>query len=505
MENLTMLAQSLLKAVRQIGRSGHTHIAIADLMARVQARQSVTEIEFEVAVAEALDAGSLVKTEIDAETVIYVPAVYQMEKSVAQRLVLMAGKKLPAMSHSKLQATLRRVHRSGNLSDEQYQAVVASICHKIAVLTGGPGTGKTTTLKGILDVADQMNISYMLAAPTGQAAKRMMHSTGREASTIHRMLGYNPESEDFAHNPDNYLAIDMLVIDEASMLDLWLVHHLLRAVNEDTRILFVGDVHQLPSVGAGNVLKDIIVSDVAQVSNLTTIFRQSEDSQIVTHARAINAGQMPVLDNSSADFFMFRVADEKVTDLVTDLVANRIPDKFGYTAEDIQVLAPTYKGAGGVNEINASLQAQMVNSGWSVKIKGNHYKVGDRVIQTKNNYDDDVKNGQVGQICFIDRKKKVVSIMFDDNRVSYSYNKMGMVKLAYAITTHRSQGSEYPVVVIPVTKSAFGLQRNLLYTAITRAKQMVILVGSDEAVAEAIDNISADERCTALAYRIQQQ
>ena len=505
MENLTFLAQSLVKAVRQVGRKGHTHIAIADLMARVQERNSVTDSQLAVALNEAIDAGVLVKTELEAQTVIYVPAIYQMEKSVAQRLVLMADKKLPSMSHSKLQATLARVYRAGNLSDEQYQAVVASICHKIAVLSGGPGTGKTTTLKGILDVADKMNITYTLAAPTGQAAKRMMQSSGRDASTIHRMLGYNPETEDFAHNPDNYLPTDMLVIDEASMLDLWLVHHLLRAVDEDTRILFVGDVHQLPSVGAGNVLKDIMVSDVAQVSNLTTIFRQSEDSQIVTSARAINAGQMPVLDNSSTDVFMFRVADEDITALVTDLVANRIPDKFGYAAEDIQVLAPTYKGAGGVNEINASLQAQMVSSGWSVKIKGNDYKVGDRVIQTKNNYDDNVMNGQVGQICFIDKKKKLVVIMFDDNRVSYSYSKMGMVKLAYAITTHRSQGSEYPVVVIPVTKSAFGLQRNLLYTAITRAKKMVILVGSDEAVQEAIDNISADERCTALAYRIQQQ
>ncbi|MEM9955250.1 MAG: AAA family ATPase [Chloroflexota bacterium] len=505
MENLTLLAQSLVKAVRQIERAGHTHIALVDLMTRVQARHSVSDADLEKALTEALDAGVLVRSELETETVIYVPSVYQMEKSVAQRLVLMATKKLPPMSRSKLQATLRGVQRAGKLSDEQYQAVVASICHKIAVLTGGPGTGKTTTLKGILEVADKMNISYMLAAPTGQAAKRMMQSTGREASTIHRMLGYNPETEDFAHNPDNYLPTDMLVIDEASMLDLWLVHHLLRAIHEDTRILFVGDVHQLPSVGAGNVLKDIMLSDVAQVSNLTTIFRQSEDSHIVTHARAINAGQMPVLDNSSADFFMFRVADEQVTDLVTDLVANRIPDNFAYRADEIQVLAATYKGVGGVNEINASLQQEMVTSNWSVKIKGNDYKVGDRVIQTKNNYEDDVMNGQVGQICFIDRKKKVVSIMFDDNRVNYSYVKMAAVKLAYAITTHRSQGSEYPVVVIPVTKSAFGLQRNLLYTAITRAKKMVILVGSDEAVQAAIDNIAADKRCTALAYRIQQQ
>lgn len=503
MDHLTPLAQVLVKAMRQFGRDGHTHAPINELMSSVRDNCSATDTELVMALTEAIDEGFLVKTEIVDETVIYVPSVYQMEKSIAQRLVLMADKRLPAMSNAKLRAILKRIRRSTCLTDEQFEAVSGTICNKIAVLRGGPGTGKTTTLKAILDVADAMHIKTLLAAPTGQAAKRMTQSTGRPAATVHRMLGYNPEDNDFAYNPDRYLPTEMVVIDESSMLDLWLVHHLLRAVDEKTRILFVGDVNQLPSVGAGNILKDVIASDVAHVSNLTTIFRQSAESHIVTHARAINTGEMPALDNRSADFFMFRVPDEKVSEIVTDIVANRIPEKFGYKAEEIQVLSAMYKGSGGVDEINTSLQSQITDSSWVVRLKGGIYKVGDRVVQTKNNYEDDVMNGQVGQIAFIDKKKKTVTIDFEGNRVVYPYKKMWMVKLAYAITTHRSQGSEYPVVVIPLTRNQGQmLQRNLLYTAITRAKQMVVLVGSDEAVQAAINNVSAHERWTALAYRI---
>lgn len=503
MNNLTPLAQAFVKAMRQFGRDGHTYAPIKDLMDTVRQRHAVSDTELVMALAEAVDEGCLIKTEIERETVVYVPAVFQMEKSVAQRLLLMANKRLRPLSHSKLCAMLKRVRRGTTLSDEQMRAVESTLRHKIAVLTGGPGTGKTTTLKAILDVAEAMNLKTVLAAPTGQAAKRMSQSTGRTASTVHRLLGYNPEANEFAFNPDRYLSADLIVIDESSMLDLWLTHHLLRALHEDTRILFVGDVNQLPSVGAGNVLKDIIASEVAHVCNLTTIFRQSDDSVIVTNARAINNGKMPQLDNRAQDFFMFRCEDEQVSDLVTDIVANRIPNAFGYAAEDIQVLSAVYKGTGGVDEINTRLQSNLTDSEWSVRLKQGTYKVGDRVIQTRNNYEVDVMNGQVGQITFISKRDKTVTIDFEGNTVVYAYKTMWMVKLAYAITTHRSQGSEYPVVVIPVTTSMqFGLQRNLLYTAITRAKQMVVLVGSDEAVKAAIHNCSADARWTGLAHCI---
>jgi exodeoxyribonuclease V alpha subunit len=445
----------------------------------------------------------LVKTTLHQDTVIYVPSVFQMEKSVAKRLTRMAEKKLPPMRSSKYRQVLKHIGQTTTLSDEQLRAVHGTLQHKVTVLTGGPGTGKTTTLRAILDAAEAMHIDTLLAAPTGQAAKRMTQSTERPATTVHRMLGYNPAEQDFAYTPDRYLPTDMVVIDEASMLDLWLVHHLLRALSAETRLLLVGDVDQLPSVGAGNVLKDLIASGLAHVSNLTTIFRQDDDSAIVSHARAINSCTMPALDNRAADVFMFRCADDAVSDLVTDIVANRIPANFDYSPDDIQVLSAMYKGTGGVDEINARLQRRLTDSAWHVRLKGTRYTVGDRVIQTRNNYDDDVMNGQVGQVVFIDKTQQAVTIDFDGRRVVYPYKRMGMVKLAYAITTHRSQGSEYPVVVIPVTTSmTFGLQRNLLYTAVTRAKHLVVFVGSDDAVQAAIDNVSADQRWTALAYRL---
>ena len=503
MNDLTPLAQMLVKQMRHFGRDGHTHAPINALMESIKNANKATDTELVMALSEAIDEGHLIKTKIDDETVIYIPSVYQMEKSVAKRLALMLSKSLQPLSQSKLQHALTNIRRTSKLSEEQQNAVQGVVTHKISVLTGGPGTGKTTTLRAILDVCDTMNITYEMAAPTGAAAKRMSHSTGRNAATIHRMLGWNPEENTFAHTPEYHLPTDMIIIDEASMLDLWLLHHLLRAVSENCRLLFVGDVNQLPSVGSGNVLKDIIGSEVVNVNNLTTIFRQSEDSVIVTNARAINMGQMPDLNNRSKDFFMFAVADQQVSDMVADIVANRIPDKFGYAPDDIQVLSAKYKGTGGVNEVNSRLQQQLTGSNWSVRLKQGLIQVGDRVIQTKNNYDHNVMNGEVGQVIFINKQDKTITINFEGNRVVYPYNKMWMVKLAYAITTHRSQGNEFPVVVIPITSNmGHMLQRNLLYTAITRAKEMIVLVGSRAAVKQAIDNNTADKRWTGLTYRI---
>jgi len=504
MDNLSTQAQSLVQAMRQLGRAGHTHVPQQALWAAIAKRNThLTREQFRQALTEAVAAGKLIQTQVADATVIYVPAVYQMEKSVAQRLTHMASKQLPPMSPSKLQATLKRARHTSALSAEQFQAVMGTITNKITVLTGGPGTGKTTTLRTILDVADAMHISYQLAAPTGQAAKRMTRSTGRAAATVHRLLGYNPEEDAFTYDKDHLLPTDMVVIDEASMLDLWLIHHLLRALHKDTRILFVGDIHQLPSVGAGNVLKDIIASGIACVSHLTTIFRQSAESHIVVHAQSVNAGEMPVLDNHSQDFFMFRVPDEQITAMVTDIVAHRIPQRFGYAVADIQVLAAKYKGVGGVDEINAQLQQQLTNASWSVRLKHGTFKVGDRVVQTKNNYQDGVMNGEVGQITFINKQEQSIRIDFEGNWVTYGFNQMWLVKLAYAITTHRSQGAEFPVVVIPIAcDQGAMLQRNLLYTAITRARKMVVLVGSDAAVQQAIQNAVADARWTALAHRM---
>lgn len=495
MENLSSLAQQMIKAVARYARNGHTYVPTMTLAEAV--RGDHTDSELVNALHEAIDEGFLIKTPLaDGRSAIYQPAMYQMEKSVARNLNRMAQTPIT----QPVQASLANT----NLSDEQADAVRGCLAQNLSVLTGGPGTGKTTTLKAVIDSAVVSGLQVMLCAPTGQAAKRMRMSTGREATTIHRMLGYNPDSKDFACNRDNQLIADFILIDESSMLDLWLFHSLLVALPEGTRLLLVGDVHQLPSVGAGNVLNDIIVSGVAHVSRLTKIFRQGDGSCIIENAKAIKDGVMPVLDNKSRDFFMFNVDAEKAGEMVADIVANRIPKTFGLKSGEIQVLSPTYKGEAGVDAINTRLQKQFNGkSSWYVNHKSGLFKVGDRVIQTKNNYDDGVMNGEVGHITFIDKKNRTVTTQFDDNKVTYRYNQLWQIKLAYAITIHRSQGSEYKAVVIPVVESMSMMQRNLLYTAVTRAKQLVVLVGNQAAVQEAIADVSATERWTALVARIQ--
>ena len=495
MENLSLLAQQMIKAVARFARNGHTYVPTMELVKAI--RGDHTDSELVNALHEAIDEGHLIKTPLTGgASAIYQPALYQMEKSVARRLNEIAQTPIARP----VQATLANTH----LSDEQAAAVRGCLAHNLFVLTGGPGTGKTTILKAVIDSAEASGLQVMLCAPTGQAAKRMGIATGREATTIHRMLGYNPESKDFACNRDNLLVADFIVIDESSMLDLWLLHHLLAALNEGTRVLFVGDVHQLPSVGAGNVLNDIIASGVAHVARLTKTFRQGDGSCIIENAKAIKDGIMPVLDNKNRNFFMFNVDADQAGELVADIVANRIPNTFGLKSEEIQVLSPTYKGEAGVDAINTRLQKQFNGkSSWTINHKSGLFKVGDRVIQTKNNYDDGVMNGEVGHITFIDKKNRTVTTQFDDNKVTYRYNQLWQIKLAYAITIHRSQGSEYKAVVIPVVEGMSMMQRNLLYTAVTRAKQLVVLVGNQAAIQEAIADVSATERWTALATRIQ--
>lgn len=493
MDNLSLLSQQMIKAVARFVRTGHTFVPTMELIKSISG--GYTESELLDALHEILDEGQLVMTLLpDGRSAIYQPTMYHMEKSTARRLRMIA--KTPVVHD------IRSSLPNTNLSDEQAEAVRGCLAHNLAVLTGGPGTGKTTTLKAVIDIAVRGDMIVRLCAPTGQAAKRMGIATGHEATTIHRLLGYHPESKDFIHNRYNPLQADFIVIDESSMLDLWLLHHLLIALHDGTRLLFVGDIHQLPSVGAGNVLNDIIESGVAHVSRLTKIFRQDAASCISTNAQVVKNGIMPVLDNKNHDFFMFKVEEDNVGEMVADIVANRIPKAFGLSKEDIQVLSPTYKGEAGVDAINSRLQEQFNSSRWYVQYQDRLFKVGDRVIQIRNNYEDSVMNGEVGQITFIDKKNKTITIQFD-SKVTYPYKQLWQVKLAYAITIHRSQGSEYLAVVMPVIKGMSMMQRNLLYTAITRAKKLVVLVGSEVAIQEAIQNVSATQRWTALATRIQ--
>ncbi|MFW5942984.1 MAG: ATP-dependent DNA helicase, partial [bacterium] len=388
-------------------------------------------------------------------------------------------------------------------------AIHTALTHKVAILTGGPGTGKTTTLRALLDMLDGGGHTYALAAPTGRAAKRLAEATGREAKTIHRLLEFKP-GEGFGRHEQNPIDADMIVIDEASMLDLVLANTLLKAIGPDSHLLLVGDVDQLPSVGAGDVLRDLIDSDVAAVVRLQTIFRQAANSLIVQNAHRINQGQMPLTPKDAEDFFLFVKQDpDELVDLLVDIVKNRIPYKFGLHAlDDIQVLSPMYNGSAGVNNLNDRLQTAL-NPPSSRKperrLSGRAFRAGDKVMQTVNNYDKNVYNGDIGRITAIDPVQQTMTVSVDGAPVVYDFLEADELTHAYAVSVHKSQGAEYPCVVMPIiTQHYMMLQRNLLYTAVTRARQLVVLVGTRRAIAIAVRNNRVAQRHSALDWRLKQ-
>jgi exodeoxyribonuclease V alpha subunit len=391
----------------------------------------------------------------------------------------------------------------------QQQAITAAISHKVTVLTGGPGTGKTTTLRTLLDLLDRQRRTYVLASPTGRAAKRMAEATGREAKTIHRLLEFKP-GEGFGRNENNPIDADLIVIDEASMLDLVLAYNLLRAIGSDSHLLLVGDIDQLPSVGAGDVLRDLIESGVAAVVRLETIFRQAADSLIIRNAHRINQGQMPETRPDAQDFFLFVKEDPAETaGLLVDIVGQRVPHKFGLDPlDDIQVLAPMYNGLVGVTRLNQMLQETLNPMGprkVERRIGGRTFRTGDKVMQTVNNYDKSVYNGDIGRITAIDIIEQTLAVNMDGQTVVYDFLETDELIHAYAISVHKSQGAEYPCVVMPVvTQHYMMLQRNLLYTAVTRARRLVILVGTRRAVQIAVRNNPVAKRYTALDWRLKQ-
>ena len=395
------------------------------------------------------------------------------------------------------------------LSPAQQDAVQAALTHNVVVLTGGPGTGKTTTIRTILRLLELRGSRVVLAAPTGRAAKRLAELTGHEAKTIHRLLEFSPQAGyQFQRNEENPLKADHIIVDEASMLDLLLTYHLLKAISANARLLLVGDVDQLPSVGAGNVLRDLIDSGQVAVVRLDTIFRQSKDSWIIENAHRINRGELPQFHWDASDFFLFPAEDPaRAAELVVDLVANRIPRKFGFDPrKDIQVLCPMHRGIAGVVNLNEQLQATLNPSDAGKaerRASGRLFRMGDRVMQIRNNYDKDTFNGDTGIITGIDLEDQIVHVLMDDRRVAYDFIELDDLMLAYAISVHKSQGSEYPVVVIPlVTQHYMMLQRNLLYTAVTRAQKLVVIVGSRRAIGMAVKNRQVVNRHTGLQQRL---
>jgi exodeoxyribonuclease V alpha subunit len=394
------------------------------------------------------------------------------------------------------------------LAPQQREAVREATTRKMLIVTGGPGTGKTTIVRGILDIFAEQGLSCSLAAPTGRAAKRLSETTGREAMTIHRLLEFDPKFGGFKRALDEPLNLDLLIIDEASMVDVVLMDALLRAVPPNACTIFVGDVDQLPSVGPGTVLKDLIASKVVPVVRLTEIFRQAEQSWIVRAAHHVNEGRMPeTAPPNSGDFYFIEAAEpQAVLDRILKVVGERIPARYGFDPfRDVQVLTPMHNFELGTRNLNERLQALLnpKQSGPEVKRGGATFRVGDKVLQTRNNYDKDVFNGDIGRIFEINDEDQCLTVEYDGRLVEYDFDELEELQLAYAMTVHKSQGSEYPAVVVPVhTQHFVMLRRNLLYTAITRGKKLVVLIGTRKALAVAVQRHDTARRYTGLCRRL---
>ncbi|GAA2608665.1 SF1B family DNA helicase RecD2 [Streptomyces tubercidicus] len=449
-------------------------------------------------------------------TAVYLVPFHRAEISLAGRLTRLLRTdedRMPAfrdVDWGRALAWLAR--RTGaELAPEQQQAVRLALTEKVAVLTGGPGCGKSFTVRSVVELARAKKATVVLAAPTGRAAKRLSELTGAEASTVHRLLELKPGG-DAAYDADRPLDADLVVVDEASMLDLLLANKLVKAVPPGAHLLLVGDVDQLPSVGAGEVLRDLLDgSGPVPAVRLTRIFRQAQQSGVVTNAHRINSGTPP-LTSGMADFFLFAEEDaEAAARLTVDVVARRIPAKFGLDPRrDVQVLSPMHRGPAGAGALNGLLQQAVTPARPDLperRFGGRVFRVGDKVTQIRNNYEkgcNGVFNGTVGVVTALDCDEQQLTVRTDeDEEVPYDFDELDELAHAYAVTIHRSQGSEYPAVVIPVTTSAWMmLQRNLLYTAVTRAKRLVVLVGSRKALGQAVRTVSAGRRCTALDHRL---
>ena len=372
------------------------------------------------------------------------------------------------------------------------------------ILTGGPGTGKTTTTQGIIATLKTAGMNILLAAPTGRAAKRMSEATGMEAKTIHRLLEYNPK-DGYKCNEENPLEADALIVDECSMIDILLMNHLMKAIPSGMRLVMVGDIDQLPSVGAGNVLRDIIDSKKIPVVRLTRIFRQAQSSRIVMSAHAINNGRFPDTSNGKdTDFFFIKAEDpNQVAESIVQLVKERLPKAYRLPSSNIQVLTPMQRGVVGASNLNLALQDALNPTPVCLNRGGYSYRKGDRVMQIRNNYDKGVFNGDLGYIEEVDMEERTLVASFDGTSVEYEVSELDELSLAYATTIHKSQGSEYPIVVMPVLMNHYVmLQRNLIYTGITRAKKICVLIGTTKALAYAIHNLSVLKRNTKLKERL---
>ena len=440
---------------------------------------------------------------------IYLAPFYYAEVGITNAVSRLLQTSVNPVAINFVDASIDRLEKQMGIhfAVNQREAVKTALTAKVMLLTGGPGTGKTTTTIGMLHLFEALEKRVLLAAPTGRAAKRISETTGREAKTIHRLLEFSPQENGFKRNQDNPLETDVVIIDEMSMVDLILMNNLMKAIPQSATLIMIGDVDQLPSVGAGNVLTDLIASGEVTVVTLTEIFRQAQESYIVTNAHRINRGNFPQTTGpADRNFFFIEEEDpDRAADLICDLVGKRLPKHYGYhPMDDIQVLCPMRRGTVGSENFNKRLQEILNTSSEEAIRGGRNFRVGDKVMQVRNNYDYEVFNGDIGRITDVDLVDKLVTIQFPEKRVAFDMADLNELVLAYGITVHKAQGSEYPAVVIPLmTQHYLMLQRNLLYTGITRAKELVVLVGTKKALGMAIRNNRVVDRNSFLAERLQ--
>ncbi len=489
---------------------GHTFATRADLIREAGAALDASAELIQTAL-DSLRAAEEIIVEDEA---VYLAPFYYAEIGVVNRLA-----QIRASPHSRLtefrtldwQTAFEWIATKSQiaLTEKQQAAVQVALTAKISILTGGPGTGKTTSVRALIQLLKAKRKTFKLAAPTGRAAKRLSEATGEPAQTLHRLLEFKPfEGNKFARDRENPLDADLIIVDELSMIDLLLMNALLKAIDITSHVLLIGDPDQLPSVGAGNVLKDLIAAGVLPVTALDTIFRQAETSLIITNAHRINRGELPQFPPAARDFFLFKEDDPaQAARRVVELVKWRIPHKFALDAiADIQVLAPMHRGAVGVAELNHALQ-DALNPAEEGKAEWRHgsriLRVGDKVLQTRNNYTKSVFNGDLGRVTTLDAEEQQLIVNFDGTSVMYEFAEADELTHAFALSVHKAQGSEYRAVVIPLfTQHFLLLQRNLLYTAVTRAKQLVVLVGMPKAISIAVRNDKIAQRNSRLAQRL---
>ena len=518
-ESYVRLRSGVMYTLSELADQGHVYATREQLTQRAAALLEAEEPSIVMTLDQMLKDKDLIREDqVREEDAVYLPPFYYAEIGVAGRLRRLASE--PAgdrlwirllearrkSGNDNLSVDVGRIEQAVHMTYDQVQAdaIRKAALAKVMILTGGPGTGKTTTTQGIIAAYRAYGLEVLLAAPTGRAARRMSEATGLEARTIHRLLECKPP-EGYQKNGENPLKGDVLIVDECSMIDIVLMNALLKAVPDSMRLVLVGDTDQLPSVGAGNVLRDVIESGAFPVVRLTRIFRQALESRIIRNAHRINAGQLPDISNGRDTdfFFLSREEPEQAVAEIVDLVKRKLPARYGVSSSVIQVLTPMQRGAAGATSLNLALQEALNPAGEGLRRSGFVYRQGDRVMQVKNNYDKEVFNGDIGRIETVNPGERTLKVDFEGRLVEYDQTELDELVHAYAATIHKAQGSEYQIVVMPILMSHYVmLQRNLVYTGITRAKKILVMVGTKKALAYAVQNVTVTGRNSMLKERL---